>query len=163
MSRVCRLTTRCRPMMQTSSCLAAASSGGRPSAAMAASSCRSAATSSTCQGGTIMRPSAEVSLLRPIIVAVLLSVVLAACSDIYYDRRETLTFQAGDAKAANAVAQTIDPWSPASENRNLVYNGERMQRAAERYRTNKTTPLMTTSTSSVLLQPGQAAPATPAQ
>jgi hypothetical protein len=108
-----------------------------------------------------MRPSAEVSLLRPIILAVALSTVLAACSDIYYDRRETLTFQAGDAKSANVIAQTIDPWSPASANRNLTYNGERMQRAAERYRTNKTTPLMTTSTSSVLLQPGQAAPPTP--
>jgi hypothetical protein len=108
-----------------------------------------------------MRPSAEVSRLRPIILAVVLSTVLAACSDIYYDRRETMSFQAGDAKSANAVAQTIDPWSPASANRNLSYNGERMQRAAERYRTNKTTPLMTTSTSSVLLQPGQASPTTP--
>ena len=108
-----------------------------------------------------MRSSAEVSVLRPIILAVVLSVVLAACSDMYYDRRETLTFQAGDAKDANIVAQTIDPWSPASANRNLTYNGERIQRAAERYRTNKTTPLMTTGTSSVLLQPGQAAPLTP--
>jgi len=108
-----------------------------------------------------MRSSADLSMMRQIALAVVLGATLAACSDIYYDRRETLTFQAGDAPAANIAAQTIDPWSPASENRNLTYNGERMQRAAERYRTNKTTPLMTTSTSSVLLQPGQPAPQTP--
>ena len=108
-----------------------------------------------------MRPSADAFAVRPLVLAVVLSAMLAACSDIYYDRRESLTFQAGDAPAANVIAQTIDPWSPASANRNLDYNGERMQRAAERYRTNKTTPLMTTNTSSVALQPGQASPGTP--
>ncbi|HLN07475.1 MAG TPA: hypothetical protein VK281_00685 [Xanthobacteraceae bacterium] len=98
---------------------------------------------------------------RTLILGTVLGMTLCACSDMYYDRRESITFQAGDAVRANVIAQTIDPWSRASADRHIDYNGERMQRAIERYRTNKTTPLMTTSTSSVATPPGQAAPATP--
>ena len=108
-----------------------------------------------------MRPSAERLMARTILLGVVLGTLLAGCSDMYYDRRESVTFQAGDAPKANIVAQTIDPWSRASANRNIDYNGERMQKAIERYRTNKTTPLMTTGTSSIPLTPGQAAPSTP--
>lgn len=100
--------------------------------------------------------------LRMTVLGVVLGVTLGACSDLYYDRRESITFQAGDAVKANVVAQTIDPWSRASANRNISYNGERMQRAIERYRTNKTTPTMTTSTSSVAQPSGQASPTAPA-
>jgi hypothetical protein len=109
-----------------------------------------------------MRRSAEDLANRAIVVVIVLSALLAGCSDLYYDRRESVTFQAGDAPASNAVAQTIDPWPRAAANRTIATNGERMQRAQERYRTNKTTPLMTTNTSSVNMQPGQAAPQTPA-
>ena len=109
-----------------------------------------------------MRPSAEPITVRASLALLVLGMLLAGCSDIYYDRRESVTFQAGDAPKANVIAQTIDPWSRASANRTSDTNGERMQRAAERYRTNKTTPLMTTGTSSIQLQPGQASPATPA-
>jgi hypothetical protein len=37
--------------------------------------------------------------------------------------------------------------------RNIPHDGERMQAAAERYRTNKVTPLSGTSTSSVKYEP----------
>jgi hypothetical protein len=121
---------------------------------------------SACPEGRRERASAEnqaaPNAVRAIVLGVVLGMMLCACSDMYYDRRESIVFQAGDATKSNVVAQTIDPWSRASANRNIDYNGERMQRAAERYRTNKTTPLMTTSTSSVALQPGQSSPATPA-
>ena len=50
--------------------------------------------------------------------------------------------------------QTIDPWPAEAANRAIETNGERMQRAIERYRTNKTTSLATA--------PSAAAPATPA-
>src|SRR4051794_8693658 len=103
-----------------------------------------------------MRPSAD-SLMRWIALGVVLGTLLAGCSDMYYDRRESISFQAGDDVKANVVAQTIDPWSRASTNRNIAHNGERMQRAIERYRTNKTTPLMTDST--LQLSSGQPAPA----
>jgi hypothetical protein len=109
-----------------------------------------------------MRPSADRLMVRTIALGVVLGTLLAGCSDMYYDRRESVTFQAGDDVKANVIAQTIDPWSRASADRNITHNGERMQRAIERYRTNKTTPLTTTSTSSIQLQPGQAAAGTPA-
>jgi hypothetical protein len=89
-------------------------------------------------------------ILRILAAAVALSPLLGACtSDIYYDRRESVTFQAGDAVEANKVAHIIDPWPPAAANRRLEADGQRMQRAIERYRTNRTTPLQTTSTSSI--------------
>ena len=36
--------------------------------------------------------------------------------------------------AANQVTHMVDPWSRASGNRNLAFNGERMQGAVERHR-----------------------------
>ncbi len=82
-----------------------------------------------------------------------IAALLAGCSDIYFDRRESLSFQSGDAVASNIAVHAIDPWPRAAANRNLESNGERMQRAAERYRTNKVTPLANNSTSSVQYAP----------
>jgi hypothetical protein len=79
---------------------------------------------------------------------------LGGCSaDLYLDRRNTVSFAAGDAPAANAVTHMVDPWPREASNRNIAFNGERMQSAAERYRTGKTTPLAGTSTSSVQYAP----------
>jgi hypothetical protein len=61
---------------------------------------------------------------------------LAACSQ-YLDRREGVTLNAGNALAANQVTQMVDPWPPDSSNRNIGFNGERMQAAVARYRTGK--------------------------
>ena len=96
------------------------------------------------------------------VAAVLLGAMLGGCSDLYWDRRETVAFYAGDAPASNIAIHTIDPWPPAASKRRLTANGELMQRAAERYRTNKTTPLRPLGTTSVKvdLAPGSAA-ATP--
>jgi hypothetical protein len=63
------------------------------------------------------------------------SCALSGCSDIYYDRRETVVPYAGDAKAINQVTMMVDPWPPYAANRNIAFNGERMQGAVERYRT----------------------------
>ena len=68
-------------------------------------------------------------------LAVALVAALAGCSDIYTDRRETVTLHAGDAMASNRVTHMIDPWPRASGNRDIAFNGERMQTAHERYRT----------------------------
>lgn len=84
--------------------------------------------------------------------AIALAMILGGCSDIYFDRRDSLSFHAGDAVASNIIAQTVDPWPRSAGNREQPADGERMQRAMERYRTNKTTPLVTTSTSSVHYQ-----------
>ena len=80
--------------------------------------------------------------------AVLLASLLAGCSDIYYDRRETVTFAAGDATATAQAVQVIDPWPPAAYNRNIAYNGPRVAGAVERYRTGKIIEPKGTGTSS---------------
>lgn len=99
--------------------------------------------------------------------ASLLTGMTGGCSDIYFDRREALSFHAGDAVASNIAVQAIDPWPRDAGNRDLPSNGQRMQRAVERYRNNKTTPLATTGTSSVqyapVLAPTNGATASPSQ
>ena len=60
--------------------------------------------------------------------------VLGGCSDMYYDRRETISLGANDHIAANRVEQMIDPWPRYVGNKNLAFNGERMQAGVERYR-----------------------------
>ena len=85
------------------------------------------------------------------------ALMLTGCSDIYHDRRETIALHAGDAMATNRVTQTIDPWSPASANRNIAYNGEKMQTAHERYRTGRIIPPVNATTSSVAYTQAQQA------
>ena len=86
-------------------------------------------------------------------VLALAAPLLGACTDMYLDRRETVSFAAGDAVAVNKVTHMVDPWPPYAGNRNIAFDGERMQAAAERYRTNKVTPLATAATSSVQYAP----------
>jgi hypothetical protein len=62
---------------------------------------------------------------------------LGGCSDIYFDRRDTIALGAGDAIAANEAQQVVDPWPPYSGNPNVTFNGQRMQAAIERYRQGK--------------------------
>ena len=77
---------------------------------------------------------------RAIAATVMLGALLAGCSsDIYFDRRDSIALGAGDAVAANQVEQMVDPWPPHSSNKNLTFNGERMQRAVECYRIDKVT------------------------
>jgi hypothetical protein len=85
---------------------------------------------------------------RTVAAAVLLGSFLAGCSDLYYDRRETVTFAAGDAVASAQATQTIDPWPPASANRNIDSNGARVAGAIERYRTGRIIEPKGTGTSS---------------
>ena len=64
----------------------------------------------------------------------------------YLDRRDTISLHAGDAVASNKVTQMYDPWPPHSADNNIVFNGQRMQTAVERYRHNKViTPVSMTS------------------
>jgi hypothetical protein len=57
----------------------------------------------------------------------------------YLDRRDTISLHAGDAVATNQVTQMVDPWPAHSANNNIAFNGDRMQKAVERYRHNKVT------------------------
>jgi len=88
----------------------------------------------------MFRPKTE----RPVgVIAALvtLGAMLAGCSDLYLDRRDAIAFGAGDAVAANQMAQMYDPWPRQGGNVNFATNGQRMQSAVARYRTgNATTP-----------------------
>lgn len=89
-------------------------------------------------------------LLRALLLGA--GVVLTGCSDIYFDRRETVVPAAGDAIAANRVTHMVDPWPPASADRNIAFNGEKMQAAVERYRYGRVIPPVNATTSSVAYQ-----------
>jgi hypothetical protein len=65
---------------------------------------------------------------------VVLGVMVGGCSDIYFDRRETVALGADDHIAVNRVAQMVDPWPRYVGDKNIAFNGQRMQGAAERYR-----------------------------
>jgi hypothetical protein len=84
-----------------------------------------------------------------VLPAVLLAAMLGGCSDLYWDRRDTVAFWAGDAPASNAAIHTIDPWPPGAAERRHKTNGDVMQKAGERYRNNKVTPLQPIGTSAV--------------
>jgi hypothetical protein len=81
--------------------------------------------------------------------ALLAGVLLAGCSDIYFDRRDSIVPSAGDAVAANKVSQMVDPWPASSANKNIAFNGEKMQTAVERYRQGRIIPPVNATTSSV--------------
>ena len=87
------------------------------------------------------------------ILALVAATALGGCTDMYLDRRDTVSFAAGDAVAANKVTHMVDPWPVRAGDRNIAFDGERMQAAAERYRTNKVTPLAAAGTSSVQYAP----------
>jgi hypothetical protein len=84
---------------------------------------------------------------------------LSGCSDIYFDRRETIALGADDAVASNRVTHMVDPWPAHSGNRNIAFNGERMQSAVQRYRENKVTVPVSATTSSGTYQAQQQAAA----
>jgi len=91
------------------------------------------------------------------------SFLLSGCSDIYFDRRETIVPYAGDAMASNRVTHMVDPWPPASANRNIAFNGEVMQHAVERYREGRVIPPVNATTSSTAYAKAQATVANAAQ
>jgi hypothetical protein len=88
-----------------------------------------------------MRRCSEIPAMRAVAptvgLTVALGMILAGCSDIYYDRRESILLGADDAVASNIAVQTIDPWPPNSVNRRAPANGERVAAAIKRYRTGR--------------------------
>lgn len=81
----------------------------------------------------------------------LFGATIAGCAqpDLYLDRRDSISFHAGDSVRSNIVAQTIDPWPRHAANRDIAYDGNRMQAAGERYRTGKIIEPKGLATSSV--------------
>ncbi len=104
-----------------------------------------------------MRPFSKT--LRKLALAAVL-VALTGCSE-YLDRRDTVALSGGNAVATNKITQMVDPWPRASANRNIAFNGDKMQSAVERYRTNKVIPPVGTGTSGTYQAPAAANNAAP--
>ena len=54
--------------------------------------------------------------------------------DRYFQRSDSITLSAGDAKQANAVTHTINPWPRYVGDRRIVVGAAKMERAIPRYR-----------------------------
>ena len=76
------------------------------------------------------------SIARAAAGPLLAGMLLSGCAD-YVVRRETISQNGGDAIATNRATQVVDPWSRASADNVIAFNGEKMQSAVERYRRNK--------------------------
>lgn len=100
-----------------------------------------------------MRPSSNT--LRALALAGVLT-ALSGCSE-YLDRRDTISLGAGNAIATDQVTQMVDPWPRDSADRNIAFNGARMESAVERYRTNRVIPPKGTGTSATYQQPSSSA------
>ncbi len=53
---------------------------------------------------------------------------------MYFQRSDTITLGAGNAKDVNAATHVIDPWPRYVGDRRIPGNGDRLSRAVERYR-----------------------------
>ncbi len=93
---------------------------------------------------------------RTMATLVALGAALGGCADIYHDRRETVSLGANDAVESNKVVQMVDPWPRTSVNRQLAFEGERVQSAYERYRHNRVITPVNVTTSSAAYQKAQA-------
>jgi hypothetical protein len=93
--------------------------------------------------------------LRTVALGTLIA-VLGGCSE-YLDRRETIARSGGNAVATDVVTQMVDPWPRDSANRNIAFNGARMETAVERYRTNRVIPPRGIGTSGAYTDPGASA------
>lgn len=97
-----------------------------------------------------MRPSNNI--LRTFTLAALLA-ALGGCSE-YLDRRETISLGGGNSVATNKVSQMVDPWPRDSADRNIAFNGAKMETAVERYRANRVIPPQGIGTSNNYQQQG---------
>ncbi len=70
----------------------------------------------------------------PIAILTLASFALGACSNQYFERKDTIAFSAGDAVAANEAIQIRDPWPRSSQNTNIPMDGVKAELAMRKYR-----------------------------
>ena len=76
-------------------------------------------------------------IVRVAVVAALCAPAIACTQPNYLnyaDRTDTVTFQAGDAEAHNRVVQTQNPWPRYAKQTHIHTNGEKMEQAIERYK-----------------------------
>ncbi len=96
-----------------------------------------------------MRPASKI--MRALALAAVLA-ALSGCAE-YLDRRDGIALNAGDAVATDKVTQMVDPWPRVSADKNIAFNGAKMESAVERYRTNRVYPPNGTGTSNAYQAP----------
>jgi len=64
----------------------------------------------------------------------------SGCTETYLANKDTIAPTSGEAIAINRVTMMVDPWPATSAQRNIAFNGAKMQTAMERYRTNQVYP-----------------------
>lgn len=79
----------------------------------------------------------------------------------YLSRSDAIDMSAGDANASNIAVQMVDPWPSYAGNKNIAYNGQRMQTAVERYRFDRVIPPQGMSPSGLYNQAPAQAPSLP--
>jgi hypothetical protein len=94
---------------------------------------------------------------RALAAVVVIGTAVAGCSEIYFDRRESIALSAGDAVASNKVTQTIDPWPRNSTNNRIAANGQLMQAAQDRYNRGKVLTPVTAASKDYQMMQSQAA------
>jgi hypothetical protein len=68
-----------------------------------------------------------------LIAAVLPGFALAGCSNQYLQRKDTVTFGAGDAVAWDSAQQIANPWPRRAQNTRIATNGEKGVQAVRQY------------------------------
>ena len=71
---------------------------------------------------------------RQIPICLGIALALSGCAADYLNNYDTLTLAAGDANRANSLAQTVDPFNPASNNTHIEGDGQRMAGVVQHYR-----------------------------
>jgi len=92
---------------------------------------------------------------KALLAALAFATLLGGCSDLYFDRRQTVALGADDHIAVNRVAQMVDPWPRYVGNKNIAFDGQRMQVAVECYREGNVIPPASRTTSSLAQQQQQ--------
>lgn len=67
--------------------------------------------------------------------AALATVMLSGCAADYLNNYDTMTLASGDANSTNSLLQTVDPFSPNSDNTHIEGDGARSVGVIQRYKT----------------------------
>jgi hypothetical protein len=85
-----------------------------------------------------------VSSLRMIVIS-MIGLTLSACGTQYWnqyaERKDTVTWSAGDAVASNSAVQVPTPWPRNSNNPNIAFDGEKIGSAVAHYRDGTNQPI----------------------
>jgi hypothetical protein len=68
------------------------------------------------------------------IILILAAFGMSACSNAYYERKDSVTFSNGDSVEANKALQIADPWPKGSQNTNIPMDPIKAAQAMYKYR-----------------------------